>query len=50
MVVPSAKRDQVLKLIEEKEKIERKINQFGEILRVVSNNVYLFNSNVEIFF
>lgn len=51
MVVPSAKREQVLKLIEEKEKIERKINQLGEILKVVSSNVYSLNSNVvEIYF
>lgn len=36
MVVPqSNKREQVLKLIEEKEKIEAKINELGNILRAV---------------
>lgn len=37
MVVPTSnKREQVLKLIEEKEKIEAKINNFGNILKAVS--------------
>lgn len=37
MVVPqSNKREQVLKLIEEKDKIEAKINELGNVLRAVS--------------
>ena len=37
MVVPaSPKREQVLKMIDEKEKIERQINDFGRILNNVS--------------
>lgn len=36
MVVPdNPKREQVLKLIEEKDKIERSIAELGEILKVV---------------
>lgn len=33
-------RQEVLKLIEEKESIEQKINEFGEILRKVSSNYF----------
>lgn len=37
MVVPqSNKREQVLKLIEEKDKIEARINELGNVLRAVS--------------
>lgn len=37
MVVPqSNKREQVLKLIEEKDRIEAKINELGNVLRSVS--------------
>lgn len=40
MVVPNnPKREQVLKLIEEKDRIEKRISEIGEILRAVSFSI-----------
>lgn len=42
MVVPSnPRREQVLKLIDEKDKIEKKISDLGVVLQQVTNEAYL---------
>lgn len=51
MVVPqSNKREQVLKLIEEKEKMEVKINELGNILRAVIYLKLFLLQKIQIFF
>lgn len=44
------KRDKVLKLIKEKERIEAEINQQGAVLKNVNNDLYIYISQIFIFF